>query len=256
MEGIFRTLQRAGVQRKSLFLAWDFTVASERNLSERALSMRDDAFAQLGDTNLSDLTGAGDRRRSSLVTRTCDDSGCSMPATPELGCQSDTVDTRIARCVDGQFTVPCYLNQPGCPPGAYMTYLPGFIRPARIPGNMDSANFICLIPRVTVAGPQVVPARPSLYGHGLLGSAGEITAGNIKAMANEHNFVFCATDWAGFSITDIPTVASAIGDLSNFNKIPDHAQQGFLNFMYLGRLMIHPNGFTSNAAFQSQRRSR
>jgi hypothetical protein len=94
------------------------------------------------------------------------------------------------------------------------------------------------------------PARPSLYGHGLLGSAGEISAGNIKAMANEHNFVFCATDWAGFSTLDLPTVASAIVDLSNFHKIPDHAQQGFLNFMYLGRLMIHPNGFTSNAAFQ------
>jgi hypothetical protein len=249
MERIFRTLEQAKIQRKSLYLAWDFTVASERNLSERALYMRDDAFAQLGDTDLTDLTVQGSSPQFA-VTRTCDDSGCSIPPTPELGCQSDTVDSRIARCVDGQVTVPCYLNQPGCPPGAYMTYLPGSSLPQRIPGNMDLANFECLIPRSAINGSQAVPARPSLYGHGLLGNAGEVSAGNIKAMADEHNFVFCATDWAGFSITDIPTVVSAIGDLSNFNKIPDHAQQGFLNFMYLGRLMIHPNGFSSNAAFQ------
>jgi hypothetical protein len=248
MESIFRTLERAGVKRRSLFLAWDFTVASERNLSERALFMRDDAFAQLGDTDLTDLTVQGSAPQFT-VTRTCDDSGCSTPPTPEVGCQSDAVDSRIARCVDGQFTVPCYLNQPGCPPGAYMTYLPGSSLPTRIPGNMDVANFECLIPRVAVDGAQANPARPSLYGHGLLGSAGEITAGNIKLMANEHNFVFCATDWAGFSITDVPTVASAIGDLSNFHKIPDHAQQGFLNFMYLGRLLIHPNGFPNDPAF-------
>ena len=249
MEGIFRTLERAGIKRKSLYLAWDFTVASQRNLSERALFMRDDAFAQLGDTDLTDLTVQGSSPQFT-VTRSCDDSGCSRPPVPQVGCQSNTVDTRIARCVDGEFQVPCYLNQPGCPPGAFMSYLPGSSVPERIPGNMDVANFECLIPRAAINGTDVNPARPSLYGHGLLGSAGEITAGNIKAMANEHNFVFCATDWAGFSATDIPTVATAIGDLSNFHKIPDHAQQGFLNFMYLGRLMIHADGFSSDPAFQ------
>ena len=48
-EQIFRRLGESGIERSNLFLAWDFTVASERNLSERALSIRDDAFAQLGD---------------------------------------------------------------------------------------------------------------------------------------------------------------------------------------------------------------
>ena len=56
MEEIFATLGQAGIER-TLYLAWDFTVASERNLTERALSMRDDAFAQLGDTDLADLHG-------------------------------------------------------------------------------------------------------------------------------------------------------------------------------------------------------
>ena len=39
------------------------------------------------------------------------------------------------------------------------------------PATRRLANFTCLIPRVAVDGAQVDPARPSLYGHGLLGSA-------------------------------------------------------------------------------------
>ena len=45
-DGMFKTLGAAGIARKDLYLAWDFTVASERSLSERMLSIRDDAFGQ------------------------------------------------------------------------------------------------------------------------------------------------------------------------------------------------------------------
>ena len=51
---IFRTLRKAQVKRHNLYLAWDFTVASDDNIAQRMLHIRDDAFAQLGDTNLSD----------------------------------------------------------------------------------------------------------------------------------------------------------------------------------------------------------
>jgi hypothetical protein len=235
MESIFETLKRAGINRKQLYLAWDFTVASERNLSERALHIRDDAFAQLGDTNLSDLQVQGSAPQFAVTSVT--------DFTPEQ-------DSRIARQVQGNFVVPCYLNLAGCPPGGRFTYLPGSSVPQRVPGNVHVANFNCLIPRAAADGPAVRPARPSLYGHGLLGSANEITAGNIKAMANEHNFVFCATDWIGMSTPDLSNIATILADLSNFPSLPDRAQQGFVNFMYLGRLMIHPDGFNSHPAFQ------
>jgi hypothetical protein len=235
MEEIFSTLKRAQIKRQELYLAWDFTVASERNLSERAVSIRDDAFAALGDTNLSDMRVQGSAP-DFTVTQVTDYTAAE--------------DSRIARQVDGSFVVPCYLNLPGCPPGGRFAYLPGESVPLRIPGNTMVANFRCLIPRVAVDGTQVVPARPSLYGHGLLGSASEVTAGNVKAMANEHNFVFCATDWAGMSTQDLPNIGTILADLSNFASLPDRAQQGFVNFMYLGRLMIHPAGFNSDSAFQ------
>ncbi len=59
IEGIFDTLRQAGIQRSNLYLAWDFTVASDENIAARVLSMRDDAFGQLGDHDLSDLTVEG-----------------------------------------------------------------------------------------------------------------------------------------------------------------------------------------------------
>jgi hypothetical protein len=243
MEQIFQTLQQAGIKRRSLYLAWDFTVASKRNLTERALFMRNDAFAQLGDTNLADLQVQGSAPQFT-VTSTTNYVPCGSD-----GCQSGEDDS-LARKVDGNFVAPCYLNAVGCPPGSRMTYAPGSTVPTRIPGNVMSANFTCLIPRVAVDGPAVLPARPSLYGHGLLGSASEVTAPNVKAMANEHDFVFCATDWAGMSTSDVPNIGTILADLSNFPSLPDRAQQGFVNFMYLGRLMIHPAGFDSDPAFQ------
>src|SRR3954463_10365338 len=54
MENLFATLKQAGVGRGDLYLAWDFTTASTANVTGRLLAMRDDAFAQLGDTSPAD----------------------------------------------------------------------------------------------------------------------------------------------------------------------------------------------------------
>jgi hypothetical protein len=231
MEWIFSRLAKAGIARHSLYLAWDFTVASRQNLAGRALYMRDDAFKQLGDTDLSDMKVQGSAP-TFTVTQTTD-------FTPDQ-------NANIAREVQGTFLVPCYLDAPGCPPGSGMAFTPGSQTPLRLPGNTMAANFDCVIPRAA----EQTPARPSLYGHGLFGSAGEVTAGNVEAMAQEHDFVFCGTDWVGMSEQDLPNAFSVLADLSRFNTIPDRMQQAYVNFMYLGRLMIHPDGFASSSAFQ------
>ena len=69
-------------------------------------------------------------------------------------------------------------------------------------------------------------------------------------MSNEHNFVFCATPWAGFSEEDVPHIVSVLGDFSGFNTVTDRMQQGFLNMLFLGRAMIHPQGLSALPAFQ------
>ena len=61
MESVIDDLtEKAGVKRKSLYMAWDFTVASQESVTGRATTIRDDAFARLGDTDLADRTIQGD----------------------------------------------------------------------------------------------------------------------------------------------------------------------------------------------------
>jgi hypothetical protein len=230
-ERIFRTLRRAGVRRRSLFLAWDFTVASRQSLAGRALHIRDRAFRQLGDTNLRDLTVQG-----------------SSPGFTVDTVQDRTVaeDDRIARRIEGTITVPCFLTN-GCQPGGRFT----FDRQGR-PEQRGTTSFryFCNIPRSALDPAAPPKARPALYGHGLLGNPAEFDASNVKSMSNEHNVLFCATGWAGFAAEDVPHILTVLNDLSRFNSVADRIQQGFLQQLFLGRTLIHPQGFSSHPAFQ------
>ncbi|MDQ3572390.1 MAG: hypothetical protein M3383_05955, partial [Actinomycetota bacterium] len=276
-EEMFTTLGEAGISRTDLYLSWDFTIASERSLSERMLSIRDDAFAQLGDTDLADMEVEGSPPAFVITSVTdfqgCGNDGCQeglvVPHLPIVGNLLDPVggvvssvispllgmapeDDQIARKVEGQMLVPCYTSVPLCGTGFGFGYSsPSDTVPDRLPGNVALVPFTCQIPRSVTAGGELHQSRPSLYGHGLLGSGTEVDAGNIEAMSNEHNFTFCATDWAGFADQDLPTILLTLQDLSNFPKIVDRTQQGFLNFLYLGRAMIHPQGLGAHPAFQS-----
>jgi hypothetical protein len=218
---VLRRLERAGVRTRDLYLAWDFTVASTRSITGDLLRIRDDAFATLG--------GAAP---AYTVTEVRD-------LTPEQ-------DARIAREVVGTVAVPSYLDLPGGPPGSTFHRGPDGA-PARLPGNVQTARFRCEIPRVAY----LAPSRPSLYGHGLLGSADEVGAGNVKAMANEHGFTFCATDWIGMAAEDIPTVVSSLLDINRFPAVADRLQQGVLDTLFLGRLLVHPRGFAADPAFRT-----
>jgi hypothetical protein len=233
---LFRKLRKAGVKRRSLYLAWDFTVASRQSLTGRALHIRNAAFRALGDRDLKDLKVSG---RSPAFT---------VDSVQDL---SAAEDAEIARRVGGTISVPCFLTN-GCAPGGRFTFdRKG--RPQR--HGSYSFDYVCEIPRVALDPAAPAKARPSLYGHGLLGNAEEIDAGNVEAMANEHNFVFCATDWAGFAEQDLGHIVTVMSDFSGFNTVADRMQQGFLNQMFLGRALIHPQGLSTNVAFQKNGQS-
>jgi hypothetical protein len=234
---IFKVLSRAHVQRDArLYLAWDFTVASERSLTSRMLAIRDDAFKQLGDTTLADGKYDGSPPAYTLQEKALTGDDAKYAG-------------RFAHVYEGTVTVPCYLNSPGCQPGSSFNYAkPGDFLPAQIPGNTVQAHFLCVVPSTASADN---PARLSLYGHGLLGSDREVlTNPDIPEMAAEHNIVFCATPWEGMSAADIPNAGAVLQDLSGMPTIADALQQGMLNALYLGRLMAHPAGLATNALFQ------
>ena len=262
MESIFRTLSSAGIARNSLYLAWDFTVASERSESQRMLHIRDDAFGQLGESP---------RQLSSLHIPPS-----SQPprfVVTSVTNYTPAQNSQIARQVQGRFYVPCYLNSPGCASGGSFYFPPGSRVPAQLPGNSYEAKFVCNVPWAAMSS----PARPGFYGHGLFGDRFEINQDQLQAMSQEHDFVFCATEEAGMACAtdtpptdpaqllaeaqkgvlpetpncDIPNVVTAISDLSRFNTMIDRLQEGILAELYLGRLEGHPRGFASDPAFRN-----
>jgi hypothetical protein len=200
------------------------------------LHIRGDAFRQLGDTNMADGVLAGNPPQYTLHEK-------------ELTGNDAKYAGRFARVLEGTVTVPCYLNSPGCGPGSSFNYAArGDFLPTQMPGNTMQAHFFCVVP---AAATPDAPARLSLYGHGLLGSDSEVyTNPDMPEMAGEHDFVFCATPWAGMSAEDIPNAGKTLQDLSGMPTIADRLQQGFVNALYLGRLMAHPAGLASNPLLQ------
>ncbi|MET0306816.1 MAG: hypothetical protein ABW196_11420 [Solirubrobacterales bacterium] len=224
---VFKRLRRAGIERDDLYLAWDFTVASDLNNAGRELSIRNDAFAQLGDTDLADGIVQG-----------------SSPSFQVLSVEEEPNPGQIARRVKGTFQVPCYLF-PTCAPGGTFQLDDGG---SPLQNGTWTANFDCIVPASVASGPAGV-GRLSLYGHGLFGSASEVGSSPQRSLSQEHGIVQCATDEIGMSAADVPVAIFALQDLSRFPALPDRLQQGLLDELYLGRAMINPSGFTTSPAF-------
>jgi hypothetical protein len=221
METIFGELAGFGIARNELYLAWDFTTQSSEATSEKLLHMRDDAFAFL----------AGDAPAFTVDT------------------VEEPLNANIFRRIDGTFQAPLYLTEDGIPGSELSLGTDGL--PERV--GSFTASFRCIVPyaATTDGGTLAVPARPALYGHGLLGSANETSASHVQAFANEHNFVVCGTDWTGFAEEDLAFVGfQVLRDFSKFPRFIERQHQGVLNFMVLGKLLLAGNGFASDAAFQ------
>jgi hypothetical protein len=208
------------------YMAWDFTVASERSLAGPAITMHGLAYRW-------------------LTTHHRADNGRTVPAANYAPAFSVTSSTTTAgvRDVHGTFQVPLFLKD--TTPLSAMTVDKSGI-PVINGTKTWTANFICVLPStISPSG----AALPTIYGHGLLGSAKEIEGSSFSA-ALSRNMAGCATDWVGMSTSDIPNVARNLNDMSTFNTQVDHMLQGFVNFQLLGRLINSPAGFTSNPAFQ------
>jgi hypothetical protein len=256
---VLQNAEGTSFDASELYLTWDFTVASVANLTERALHIRDDAFAKLGDANLADR----------IVTGAAPD--YSITSAAEV-----TNDTTKYRQVEGTIRVPNYLTTPPQPEGVeaipipqnentedYTDYLPVDELPVQvIPGGrfvygLDGlpmqnpvqstidVPFSCTIP----AGATTSPAHPTLYGHGLLGSRSE-SSGSSTTRDRAENFMPCAVNWMGMAEYDFVNAINTLADPSNMPSIIDRAQQGFLNFLYLGRALIHEDGLAQDPAFR------
>lgn len=243
IEEILDTLETdAGIDPDELYVAWDFTVASERSISSRLLGIRDQTL------------------------KNQDTPSFSVASVQNNDCSSGATDC-IARVIKGTMSIPNFIDRPmattgqgdidrqvtgrfyfGTPnPGPYDAPIPFPLQP-----KLD-VPFTCHIPNAAQkANGDVVPSRVSLYGHGLFGSQGEIGQGQLRRFGNEHNFTFCAADWIGMAgVADVVNAATILLDMSNFPTLADRVQQGILNFVVMGRLLKAEDGFVSHPAFQA-----
>ena len=217
MEAIFKSLARAGIKRADLQLAWEFTVASARSLSERLVHMRDQSLE----------AGALPK-------------GIEVSEPPN--------DDHIFRVVTGSFSVPSYLSPPAVP-FARLAYGPDG-KPAKQLLPHD-ATFTCIVPRsVRAPDGSLVPSRLAIYGHQVLKTQAEVQSSNVKRLALEHNITFCATDWIGLAEGDTVNIATILVDISNFPVLTDRLHQAHLNFLLLGRMMKSEGGLAAAPAFR------
>lgn len=170
MERIFATLGRAGVARRSLYLAWDFTVASGKGIAGRLLSIRDRAFAQLGDHDLADLRvrGRAPRFRVTSVQDFTRDQ-----------------DALVARRVRGEVEVPCYLDRSGCPTASRFTLLAdrvqqGMLNFLFVGRAMAHRNGFSSDPAFRIGGRTVIDTRRLAFNGN---SQGAIIGGALTAVA-------------------------------------------------------------------------
>ncbi len=215
---VFTEMATAGVNRADLYLSWYFTVASADSLAGNALAMRDDAFGRL-------------------------DGGA--PSFDVTDVRTDDLRPGIGKVVEGTFEVPLYLTERGRP-GGVLNIDPADGEP--VASGTYTASFTCSVPEKAIESGEAVPV---VYGHGLLGSSGEAASSQVQETAAQNNSLYCATNSIGLAEEDIGYAIEALSDISKFPAVADRLQQGLINTLYLGRLMIHLDGLGNAPEFQT-----
>ena len=203
-EDIFSKLEAAGAVRGDLIEAWDFTTASDESLIGDTLAMRDDALSRVGDRGL----------------------GCTVTRVEE------DVNTEVWRRVRGTFTIPNYMTTPY--EGSTANRTDGHVTF----NGMAEAPFEVDIPYsvrdavLAGAGP-----RPGLmYGHGLLGTAGQVGSGGTRVALARLAMVGFGTDFWGLSEADSGYfVNDVMTQWGNFDAVGERLMQGAVNSVVLAR---------------------
>jgi hypothetical protein len=152
--------------------------------------------------------------------------------------------TSIKVVIEGKVTVPLFLDKPDAG-GKFVFGGDG------MPQQNGTADFpfIVLVPISATTG---TPGIPVQNGHGLFGSRTQVKG--FADAANQANWVLVATDFIGMAQDDVGNIVSIIngGDMGAFRSVPDRMCQGYLNMMYVTRLMRGKFATDSNVQFNGK----
>lgn len=204
-ETLFGALQTIGVERDELQLAWWFHTESFESAHDDTLAMRADALARLGDQGV----------------------GCTI-----VEVEPDHIGSGTRRIL-GTITTPYYLDA-AAPPASLVRDGAGM----PVFQQMREVEFTAIVPNALYdAGAD--PGRLVVFGHGLFGQGREsVSAAPLAELAVENEVVFAAIDWLGMSNSDLPFLASALGDVSRFYMVGESLQQAMINQISLTRTML------------------
>ncbi|MGD8826900.1 MAG: hypothetical protein PVI24_18085, partial [Myxococcales bacterium] len=195
-EDIFAKLEAKGWNRNDVQMAWDFTTASDTNNTQWLLHMRDTAFQIIENEGGFDYTYDCDQ----CSVETSDDPGAIDP-------------TNIAFRIKGTFQAPNFMTSVDATDVPLLVFGEDGLPAVNQDAPWMDVPFEVLIPQSATAED---PAAIIEYGHGLLGSKGQIEADHFRSFMNEYNYTFCGTDLIGMSGSDYDNIIAAlfVGDIT------------------------------------------
>lgn len=202
---IFQRLEAIGWQRGEVQLAWDFTTASRDNNTRYLIHMRDEALAAAGDAG---------------------------PAYTITDVQND-VDSQVLLRIEGTFEAPLYLTDPG-PGGRLLLGDDGLPEPNPEQPTVD-VPFLMLIPRSA----ETKPVALLQYGHGLLGSKGQLEAGNFRELIETKGYAIFGVTFDGMAEDDSLWIGErlASADIAGLTAMFDRQHQGMLQQLLAMRMV-------------------
>lgn len=201
---IFPALKKAGIDRSSLQLAWDFTTESRKSITGDMFKMRELLVQALTTT---------------------------PPAVTITKVNDAVSDGHTFRRIDGTIEVPLYMSADAA--GSTIN------RDANgevAQNGTAKVPFLMMIPNSVATDIQNggSPGRIIQYGHGFFGSRTEAAGGYPTSFADQVHAVLVAVDWQGMSTADAVTTGGNI--LSDFDASFDFSErvvQGMANFIAL-----------------------
>jgi len=236
-DSIFAPLTGFGVDRSELVLAFDFITASEHQLTNQILTMRDEAHAWLATVEASPLT---------------------IPFTVDEVTENDcgVSGTTVWRLVKGTYQSPFFLDGAAVFEDASAQVMNVDASDSPVQNGFMNAPYTISVP-CSVLDPLVLVSHPVVLGHGLFGT-GEEFVEDIPSLAGgftDWKYIAGATDWRGLSALDLAWLATQVigistSKLHQFESLADRLSQGMLNTLVLSRMM-KLGLFNRDPAFQT-----
>ncbi|MCC7070105.1 MAG: hypothetical protein IT383_02215 [Deltaproteobacteria bacterium] len=225
---VFPVIERAGIARGALQLAWDFTTGSDERTTDDMLRARAAALAAL------DLA-------PSVVTIEAvfedDDVALAVHDHAEL----------TWRMIYGSFSAPRVVvaNEPGTQLLRDSNGVPTAEGTIEVP-------FIAVVPASVRDGAAGIPV---LFGHGFFGGRDELEGFAARNIMNEVGGVGFAIDWQGMSDQDIGRVVATVGgEVDKSIDFAERVPQAIVNWHALSRALDEGTFFAHDAFTRPPRR--